>query len=132
MKGHHRDPQDVVIRMLVVNALGHVGGQRPDNAVAQQNAKKGSHECGGDLVAHLRRRSAQRSHGDHNAQHGRYDAEPRQSISHGRQSLRGQHGCAMVDLQVQLHHLVHVERLHPAGYSHAHGVAYKSRHVMIL
>ncbi len=75
MNDDHQHPQHVVIGVLVFGQLRHVGGHRPHESVAEQNAQKGSDQGRGDLVPDLLRRPAQRSHGDHHAEHGGNDAQ---------------------------------------------------------
>ncbi len=78
-KCDHHHPQHVAIGALVLGQLRHPCRDRPHEAVAKQNAKKGSHQGRGDLVSDLFRRPAKRAHGNYHAEHGGDNAQPRQA-----------------------------------------------------
>ena len=54
----HQDSQDMEVGVFIVGDLRHIGGDRAHQSVAEQNAQKGSHQCGSDLVPNLFRRSS--------------------------------------------------------------------------
>ena len=89
----HHHSQHVAIGALVLGQLRHARRHRPHESVAQQDAKKGSHQGRGHLVPDLLRRAAQRAHGDHHAEHGGHDAQPRQGIGHGGERGHRLAGC---------------------------------------
>ena len=132
-EGDDDDAQDVIVGVLVVGVFGHVGGDGADEAVAQQDAEEGADERGGDFVADLLRRAAERAHGDDDAEHGGDDAEAGQRV--GRRCESAATGCAglvVVDFHVEFHHLVHVEGLDAAGDGDAQGVADEVQRVVVL
>ena len=81
-KRHHANAQHVVIGVLVVGGFRHVRGDRPQQAVAHQNAEKRAHQRCRHVVADLLRRAAQRAHGDDHAQHRGHNSQARQGIRH--------------------------------------------------
>ena len=95
--------------VLVLNQLGHIRRERPDDAVAEQDAEESSDQRRSDFVADLLRRAAQRAHGHDHAQHRGDNAKPGQGIRHRAERRHGQ-GCAgMMDVHVEFHHLIDVE-----------------------
>ena len=57
-------------------------GQRSDQSVAEQDAEKGADQRRRHLVTDFLGRAAERSHGDHHAEHGGDNAEAGQGIGH--------------------------------------------------
>ena len=66
----------VVVGVLIFRRLGHVGGDRADESVTEQNAEESSDQRGRDFVTNFLRRTTQRTHGDDDSQHGGDNAEP--------------------------------------------------------
>ena len=77
-------------------------------------------------------RSAERTHGDHDAQDGCDDSQPWQRFGHRGERRDGERGLMVVDVHVQFHHLVGVKWLDPAAGRHAQGIAHKMERVTIL
>ena len=76
------------VLVVLVGELAHVGGQRPHHAVAEQDAEEGPHQGRGHVLADLFGRSAQRAHGDDDAQHRGHNAQAGQRIGHRGQRRR--------------------------------------------
>jgi hypothetical protein len=68
--------QNIQIRALVVRQFGHVGSQRADQAIAEQNAEKRSDQCCRDFSPNLLGRATERFHGYNHAQHRRTMPRP--------------------------------------------------------
>ena len=118
--------------MLFVGAFAHVGGQRADQTVTQQNTEERADQRGGHLFSDFFGRSAESAHGDNHAEDRRDNAEAGQGVGHRGQCGDGHGGAVMVDVHVQLHHLVHVEGLDAPTGGHADGVADKVQGVVVL
>ena len=110
----------------------HVRRERPQKAVAKQNAQEGSHQRGAYLVANLGRRSADGAHGDHDAQHGRDDPQARQGIRDLLQRMHRLIGFMVVDVHVALHYRIELEMTHASRDRRAQRIANKVQRVMIL
>src|ERR1035437_5542426 len=127
----HQNPHHVEEGMLFVGGFGHVGRDRPDQSVTQQDAQKCSHQGGGNLVSNFLRRAAESPHGDHDAEHGGDNSQAGQGIGHGAEGGGGLSGILMVNLEVEVEHLVEIEGI-DAGNGHAQGVADEIANVVVL
>lgn len=83
------------------------------------------------LVADLFRRTAERAHGDHNAEHGGDNSQTWQGIGHAAQRGDGQTSPVVMDLYVEIQELVKVKGFDTAD-GHAHGIAEIVADVVIL
>ena len=128
---NHHDAQDMQVGALVVRSLLHAGGQRPHQSVAQQDAQKCADQGGGDFVADLFRRTAERAHGDNHAEYSGDNSQAGQGIGHAAQGGDRQAGSVVMDLHVEIQELVQIKGFHSAD-GHAHGVAEVVPNVVIF
>ena len=128
---NHHHAQDVEIGALFLGDLAHAGSDRPHQPVTQQNSQKSANQRGRYFVADFFRRSAQRSHGDDDAQHGGHDAQAGQGIGHAAQRSDRHTGGVVVDFQVEVQQLVEIKGFHSAD-GHAQGVAEVVASVMVF
>ncbi len=82
-------------------------------------------------MADLFRRTAEGSHGDHDAEHGGDNSQTWQGIGHAAQGGDGQTGPVVMNLHVEIQELVKVKGFDSAD-GHAHGVAEVVADVVIL
>lgn len=108
---NHQNPHDVEKGVLLFSCFGHVGGDRTDQSIAQQNAEKCADKRGGNLVSDFFRRSTDSAHGDDNTQHSSHNAEAGQRIGHGAEGRGRLRGIVMLDFHVKVEHLVKFERI---------------------
>src|SRR5260221_5347925 len=116
--------------MFRLGGLGHVGGDGANQSVAEQNTEKRPYQGGGNLVSDFFRWPAERSHGDNDAEHGGDNSEAGKGIGHGAEGGGGLGGILMMNLHVEVEHLVEVEGI-DAGDRHAQGVTDKIARMMI-
>ncbi len=76
-------------------------------------------------------RTAESSHGDDDAEHGRHNAQAGQGIGHGTEGGGGLRGILVVHLEVEVEHLVEVEGI-DAGDGHAQRIADEIANVMVF
>jgi hypothetical protein len=83
----------------------HAGRHRADHAVTQQNAEESTDQGGCDVMADLFRAAVQVRHRDHDAEHGRDDAETRQRVARGANQADGLRvlGVVRLELRVEQH-----------------------------
>ena len=93
-----QDAKDVEVGALIFRSLAHVGTERADEPVAEQDAEKSSHQRGGDFVADELRRAAQGAHGDDDSEDRGDDAEAGERVGHG-----GERTDALVGVVVLRH-----------------------------
>ena len=108
-KRNHQNSHYIKKSMLFLGGLGHVGRDRPNQAVAKQDAEERSHQGSGNLVTDFFGRAAKGAHGNHDTEHRRHNAEAGQRISHGAESGSRGGRIVMMNFQVKIQHLVEVE-----------------------
>ena len=97
---NHQNAQHVEVRVFIVGDFDHVGGERTDQAVAQQDSEESSDQGGGDLLADFFGRAAQGAHGDDDAENRGDNSEAGQGIGHAvkrRSRLTGTDGGELRD-----------------------------------
>src|SRR5258706_12933017 len=117
--------------MLVIRKFSHAGCDGADQPIAEQDAEESAHQRGRNFFPDSLRRSAQRAHGDDDAKHGSDNSQAGQGIRHAVKRGRGQRRLMMMDLEVQVEHLVQIKSV-DAGNGHAQGIADKVPHMMVL
>ncbi|OLE14863.1 MAG: hypothetical protein AUG89_00120 [Acidobacteria bacterium 13_1_20CM_4_56_7] len=130
-KRNHQHSHDVKKCMLFFGCLAHVCGQRPHQAITQQDAQKSSHQCGRHLLANFFGRAAQSSHRDHHAQHGSHNAESRKRIGHGGKGRSRLARITVLNFEIEIEHLIQVERIYTCN-RHAKRIADEIPNVMVL
>ena len=128
----HHDSQNVIVGVLFFIHLGHARCEGAKHAVTQQDSKERSYKRGSYFVADLFGRSAQRSHRDHDSQYRRHDTETGKGIGDRVQRAGWQAGAVMVDVHIQLHHLIDIEGLDATCDRHAHRVADEILHMVVF
>ena len=96
--------------MFFFRSFGHVGSDRTNQPVAQQDAEKSPDQCGSNFFADFLRRPAECSHRDDHAKYGGDNSEAGQRVSHGAQRGRGLSRIPMLNFHVEIEHLIEVER----------------------
>src|SRR5450631_1441807 len=130
-KRDHENAHHIEEGMFFLGRLGHVGGDRTDQSVAQQNAQKGSDQGGGNFVSNFLRWTAESTHRDHDAKDSGDNAQTRQGIGYGAESGGGRSRVLMMHLKVKVEHLVEIEGV-DAGNGHAERVADEIANVVVL
>ncbi len=120
------------ILALLFRQLGHIGGQRADKSVAQQDAEKRSYQRSGNFLADFFGRPAERAHGHHHSQHGGNNAQSGQRVGHGAQGSHRLIQFVGMDVHVRFDHLIDIKRFDSSHDRHSHGVAHKIPRLVIL
>src|SRR6185437_2137393 len=105
---------------------------RTDDSVRQQNSEERSDQCGGHLLADLRRGAANRSHRDHHAKHGGHDSETRHRVTDPVQRAGHEHRFLMLALEIEIQDLREMMVFHCARQKHLQRVREERDCMMIL
>lgn len=116
--------------MLGVNPCFQCLGNRPENAVRQQDAEEGSDEGGGNFFTDFRGGAADGTHGDDNAKHGGYDAKAGHGVTHCGDRMGDEHGFVMMFLEVDVEDFCQIVIFNGTGQQDFQGVA-QQRHRMM-
>src|SRR5579872_1430238 len=130
-KRNHQNPHDVKECVFFFCGLAHVGCDRTDQSIAEQNAKERSHQRGSDFVSDFFRRTAECTHSNDNTEHGRNNPEAGQGVGHRAEGGGGLGGIMVMNFHVEIKHLVEIESIEP-GNGHAERVTNEIANVMIL
>src|SRR6185437_130416 len=110
----------------------HRGRDRPDHSVRKQNSEERSDQCRGDFLTDLRRRSANRSHRDHDAEHGGDDSEARHRVADLVQRARYEHRFLVLALEIEIQDFREMMVFHGAGQKYLQRVGQKRDGMMVL
>jgi hypothetical protein len=130
-KRDDQNAHDIEKSVLLLGGLGHVGSNGTHESVAQQDAEESADEGDGDLVSDLLGRVTESAHGDYDAENRGHDAETGKRISHGAKGGGRLCGLVMVDLHVEIEHLIQFEGIESRD-RHTQRVADKITHMVVF
>lgn len=96
--------------MMFLGRSFQLRSHRPEKAVAEQNADKGTHEGRADVMPQNRGRRVDLAHRQHHAEHAGDDTHARHGFGHVRNGVRRQEFLIFHDLHVGGHEVVDIFR----------------------
>ncbi len=121
--GHQHGLDDLVVGAFLLDDGVQARGERPDQAIGQEDAQEGADQGAADHAAQHFRRLGDRTHGLDDAQHGGDDAQGGQAVGQGLQRVGRGQGLVVVLLQLLLHGVLDLVRILEVHGHHPQGVA---------